>query len=311
LLFREVASVRDAGGTLLEITGQSPSDSGDTLKMVWLLIMIAICVLGCLCLLSLISNIVEATQPVQRPVSRPRLRQLNPWQVRNTFPIGVFDGTHVHHSTARRQHDHKECTGKAAGLDGETGDDCCPHSRTLPDDTCAICLDEYVVGDKLRCLPCEHAFHSKCILKWLTERSATCPLCKVDYYESDNDEEEDDDVPVSAPLSSSWSSVPPETSSVPTEPPQASQDLGRAPGTWIRSFFRRRRQPNQIMDGVVQASLSEPLLTSIEEAPTIEGTGVLTAEVSQGADSHRGDTGVGNESPEEPTAAPGTELEAV
>uniref|UniRef100_A0A7R9Z8X1 RING-type domain-containing protein n=1 Tax=Pseudictyota dubia TaxID=2749911 RepID=A0A7R9Z8X1_9STRA len=44
---------------------------------------------------------------------------------------------------------------------------------------CSICIDDFAPGEKLRQLPqCRHMFHTECILPWLTERSARCPLCK-------------------------------------------------------------------------------------------------------------------------------------
>ena len=46
--------------------------------------------------------------------------------------------------------------------------------------TCAICLEEFEAGEKLRKMPCEHCFHHACIKPWLTERSASCPLCKFE-----------------------------------------------------------------------------------------------------------------------------------
>uniref|UniRef100_A0A7N0VN13 RING-type E3 ubiquitin transferase n=1 Tax=Kalanchoe fedtschenkoi TaxID=63787 RepID=A0A7N0VN13_KALFE len=48
----------------------------------------------------------------------------------------------------------------------------------LPEEAeCCICLGAYEDGAELHALPCNHHFHSSCIVKWL-KMNATCPLCK-------------------------------------------------------------------------------------------------------------------------------------
>ena len=52
---------------------------------------------------------------------------------------------------------------------------------------CSICIDPIAIDDEAKTLPCNHFYHSKCILKWLGQRNF-CPLCQSELP-SDVDED--------------------------------------------------------------------------------------------------------------------------
>eukprot|EP00744_Colponema_vietnamica_P012644 GILI01017739.1.p1 GENE.GILI01017739.1~~GILI01017739.1.p1 ORF type:complete len:293 (+),score=72.84 GILI01017739.1:71-949(+) len=57
---------------------------------------------------------------------------------------------------------------------------------------CCICTDEFEEDDVVTILPCDerHFFHKACVDQWMIARGS-CPLCRHDYTEQQ--EEEDDD----------------------------------------------------------------------------------------------------------------------
>jgi hypothetical protein len=49
-------------------------------------------------------------------------------------------------------------------------------------DNCAICIETLEDEDEVRGLTCGHCYHQTCLDPWLTQRRASCPLCKADYF---------------------------------------------------------------------------------------------------------------------------------
>lgn len=79
--------------------------------------------------------------------------------------------------------------------------DCCPDFSKLKltckeldeddvkifaEDCCAVCLDEYHVGEVASTLSCSHKFHKRCIEQWVMARNQCCPMCKRDLLINDS-----------------------------------------------------------------------------------------------------------------------------
>ncbi|KAI4320188.1 hypothetical protein MLD38_033694 [Melastoma candidum] len=75
--------------------------------------------------------------------------------------------------------------------------------------TCAICIEDYNVGDKLRILPCRHKFHAACVDAWLTSWRTFCPMCKRDARTATGEPPASESTPLlsSSPQSVASSSV--------------------------------------------------------------------------------------------------------
>lgn len=81
-------------------------------------------------------------------------------------------------------------------------------SKGDPYETCAICLEDYQEGEKLRILPCSHAYHSKCVDPWLTRNRRVCPVCKRKVFaegehvsDTESESDPDDTTPLIRPSS--------------------------------------------------------------------------------------------------------------
>ncbi|KAE8793020.1 E3 ubiquitin-protein ligase RING1-like [Hordeum vulgare] len=42
---------------------------------------------------------------------------------------------------------------------------------------CAVCMESFEAGDKIRKMACSHGYHETCIFRWL-RTSRACPLCR-------------------------------------------------------------------------------------------------------------------------------------
>ncbi|XP_006663191.1 E3 ubiquitin-protein ligase SIRP1-like [Oryza brachyantha] len=56
--------------------------------------------------------------------------------------------------------------------------------------TCAVCLEDFEEGERLKRMPCSHGFHASCISDWL-RLSRLCPHCRFALPAQKDSEQKD------------------------------------------------------------------------------------------------------------------------
>jgi len=120
---------------------------------------------------------------------------LNPQEMRllSRFPPGVqrmllqtdmFGDGEVADRIIQAQERHEQTGATASFLRSATNEHIWSeevHAQLQTEQTeCVVCLCKFRDGDTVRCLPCQHVFHSDCVDEWLG-RDSHCPLCRCSF----------------------------------------------------------------------------------------------------------------------------------
>ncbi|KAL6303186.1 hypothetical protein BKA93DRAFT_735453 [Sparassis latifolia] len=124
--------------------------------------------------------------------ARAAQRDRAPENVVHNFPWRVWTGTGWEKHETSYAHTEDTASGTPDLECGVTGLDAlgpshpsCSHDGDFPawaeqQTDCAICLELFAKGDRVRVLPCYHMYHMDEIDEWLIHKKKLCPVCKMD-----------------------------------------------------------------------------------------------------------------------------------
>jgi len=268
IILTEDTDVKNAGGTRVTVDPVSPPLAG-AVMIVWTAVFVAVSIFVCCCIATALEDLFESQEPEPELPRRPRRQRLTIEQVRRQFSVGIFDGNELiyEEETATANEKGEDSPGH---LVQQSNDKNFLQPATSSLDACTICLDDYRVGHKLRCLPCGHAFHARCIAKWLIERSAVCPLCKLDVYEEEADDDEEDEHEIYHRQERDAAS-PMIVTEIETN--EGASTTENSIGSWWRAIFSSSPEQRRWMGNSGQDvdALTEPLLQQQEQSenPTL------------------------------------------
>lgn len=114
----------------------------------------------------------ESVEAAKRDVemtmnSEEARREYSPPRSDSITPVEMSAPGELRASTPEQPSDRSQTTAR------ESKTDVAPDGGNF---SCPICTDDFIKGQDLRVLPCNHQFHMECIDPWLVNVSGTCPL---------------------------------------------------------------------------------------------------------------------------------------
>lgn len=140
---------------------------------------------SCLTFITLLIHRIRMARAAQRDRAPENIVKSFPWRVWNGTAWEKHEGTSIHGAHSNGIHDGDLESGPSdhSTSSPSTSHEALSHAPIPWCETqaeCAICLSEFVKGDRVRELPCHHIFHLEEVDSWLINRKKLCPVCKAD-----------------------------------------------------------------------------------------------------------------------------------